>query len=225
MTSKYAPQIAWRTLVRNVFQLTRETINDAATYRCSVAAIDTNDVGAGQKEIGYYLVDHWGVPYLIVGIGSGYIDVQDDFRVGRCPTSGMNGVVYKSVYNGRALYLAPDNFRHLHPMALQNSHKYEMGLLWSNDPNAKKVPFTAQVSPGITNYQDDQVDPEDAAKTINYAEDFGDNPLVRLIVDLDGVTKFHTMQNALFTYDGLLLQSFNWDIGSETNGYILISKA
>lgn len=226
IASKYSPQIAWRTLAKDVFQLTRETVNDPAVYRMTVKAIDTNNLGAGQKEIGYYAVDYWGVPFLIIGTGSTYVDVRDDFRVGRCPTSGKMAVIYKSVYNGRALALAPDNFQHLHPMALANSHKYEMALLWANDPNAKKIPFTGQASPGVTNYQDDQTDPEDPTKTINYKEDFGDNPLVRLIIEVDATTKYHTMQNAIFTYSGALLQSFLWDIGDpNTNGYILISKA
>jgi len=225
IATKYNPSIAWRTLAAQVFQLTRETVNDPATYRLTVRAIDTNNPGAGQKEIGYYLVDFWGVPYLIIGVASTTVDVQDDFRVGRCPTSGQMAVIYKAVYNGRALYLGQVDFQHLHPLAFNNYHRFEIAITWANDPNAKRVPFTAQTSPGITNYQDDQVDPEYALKTINYADDFGNNPLVRLIIDLDGVTKYHTMQNALFTYDGELLQSFYWDIGSETNGFILISKA
>lgn len=223
---KYSPQIAWRTIAKDVFQLTRETIDDHATYRVSVAVIDSNNPGAGTKEIGFWIVDYWGVPYLIIGVASTYVDVQDYFRVGRCPTSGKMAIIYKSVYNGRALALAPENFQHLHTMALANSHRYDMALLWANDPNTKKIPFTGQAYPGVINYQDDQTDPEDVTKTINYKEDFGDNPLVRIIIEVDTVTKYHSMQNALFTYDGDLLQSFMWDIGDpSTNGYILISKA
>jgi len=226
IATKYGVQIAWRTIAKDVFQLTRETVNDPATYRMTVAVVDSNNPGSGQKEIGFYAVDFWGVPYMIIGTGSTYVDVQDDFRVGRCPTSGKMAVIYKSVFNGRALYLGQDNFQFLHPLAFPNYQKYATALLYANDPNAKKIPFTAQASPGVTNYQDDQTDPEDPTKTVNYAEDFGSNPLVRLIIEVDATTKYHTMQNAIFVYDGDLLQSFSWDIGDpSTNGYIIISKS
>ena len=221
---KYSVQIAWRSLASMVFQLTRETVLDPATYRVYVSAIDTNNPGAGDTEIGYWVIDYWGVPYLIIGTGSGYVDVQDYFRVGRCPTSGMNCVVYKSVYNGRAVALFPDSFQHLHLLALANSQRYSMAILWANDPNAKKVPFTAQSSPSIINYQDDQVDPEDSVKTLNYASDFGETPSVRLI-KTDGVLKYHIMQNCFFTFDTGLIDTIYFDIGEPISGYILISRA
>lgn len=222
---KYSPQIAWRTLALSVFQLTRETVQNPATYRASVAVIDSNNPGAGQKEIGFYMVDYCGVPYLIIGVGSGYIDVQDYFRVGRCPTSGQMAIIYKSVYNGRSLALAPDSFQHLHPMALNNSHKYELALLWANDPNAKKVPFTNQATPSIVNYQITQTDPEDPTKTVNFAEDFGENPSVRLVINYEGTTKYHSMQNCFFTFDAGLIDSIYFDIGESVTGYISISRA
>ena len=132
IATKYSVSVAWRTLAKDVFQLTRETVNNPATYRLTVRAIDANNQGAGQKEIGYYLVDFWGVPYLIIGVASTTVDVQDDFRVGRCPTSGQMAVIYKSVYNGRAQYLAPDSFQHLHPLAMNNSHRFDMAIIYAS---------------------------------------------------------------------------------------------
>ncbi len=224
--SKYNIQVAWRTLAKDVFQLTRETVNAPATYRCTVKAVDTNNPGAGTKAIGYFMVDFWGVPYSIIGVSATTVDAQDDFRTGRCPTSGEMAIIYQSVFKGKALYLGQIDFQFLHLLAFSNYQKYSNALIWSNDPNTKKIPFASQASPGVSNYQNDQIDPEDATKIINYKEMYGDNPLVRLILTIDGTTKVHSMQNAIFTYDGLLLQSFMWDLGDPTStGYILISKA
>jgi hypothetical protein len=223
--TKYAVQVAWRTLAKDVFQLTRETVNDPATYRMTVKAIDSNNPGAGQKAIGFYLVDFWGVPYLIIGVSATTVDVQDDFRVGRCPTSGQMAVIYKSVYNGRAQYLSQDNFQHLHPLALNNSHRFEMALLWANDPNAKKVPFTSLEIPIIINYQTDQPDPEDPTKTINYQDDFGDTPNVRLIKVEDANTEYQVQIMPQFTrVDGKI--DTIWFYPAEViSGRMIISKS
>ena len=225
IASKYGIQIAWRTLAAQVFQLTRETVNDPATYRMTVSVIDSNNPGAGQKEIGFYLVDFWGVPYLIIGTTSTTIDVQDDFRVGRCPTSGQMAVIYQSVYNGRAQYLSQDNFQHLHPLALNNSRRFDIALLWANDPNAKKVPFTSTELPKIENWQTTQTDPEDVTKTINYAELYGDDPCVRLIVTVNATTKYQRQQMAQFDLVAGLLDAVWFDLtGDPSSGYFLISK-
>jgi len=225
IATKYAPQIAWRSLARDVFQLTRGTANDPATYRLTVSVIDTNNVGAGQKEIGFYLVDFWGVPFLIIGVASTYIDVEDSFRVGRCPASGQMAIIYKSVFNGRALYLAPDSFQHLHPQALANSHKYELALLWSNDPNAKKVPFTSLEIPIIANYQTVQTDPEDPTKTINYAEDFGETPSVRCVIIVDVNTEYQLQQMPQFTKVDGKIDTIWFYPGEIVTGYLIISKS
>jgi|GEM_PF-2562631 len=224
--TKYNPQVAWRTLASAVFQLTRETVNDPATYRMTVVAIDSNNPGAGQKEIGYFVVDYWGVPYSIIGVSSTYIDVQDDFRVGRCPTSGQMAVIYKSAFEGRALYLAPDSFQHLHPLAFNNYHRFEIPLLYLNDPNAKKVPFTASEYPDITNYQDDQVDPEDATKMINYSEIYGEDPNVRCIVVADTETSSQLQQMPQFVkVDGKLIRVWFDQGGMSPSGYLIISRS
>lgn len=224
--TKYSVQISWRTIAKDVFQLTRETVNDPATYRMTVATIDSNNPGAGQKGIGFYLVDFWGVPYLIIGTTSTTIDVQDDFRVGRCPTSGQMAVVYQSVYNGRAQYLSQDNFQHLHQLALNNSRRFDIALSFLNDPNAKKVPFTTTETAEILTYQVTQTDPEDAAKTINYAEIYGEDPNVRCIVVSDSVTKWQSQLMPQFdTVDGKLVRAW-FDLGGQpSSGYLIISKS
>jgi hypothetical protein len=224
IATKYGIQVSWRTLASQVFQPTRETVNDPATYRMTVAVIDTNELGAGQKEIGFFAIDYWGVPFSIIGTGTTYVDVQDDFRVGRCPTSGKMAVIYKSAYDGKALYLSPESFQHLHPMAMFNAHKYDMALLWGNDPNPKKAPFTALEIPIISNYQTDQVDPEDAAKTINYAELYGEDPCVRCIIVVDANTEYQLQQMPQFTKVGGLIDTVFFTPGFECSGRLIISK-
>lgn len=226
VASKYNPSVAWRTLASQVFQLTRETVNNPATYRMTVKAIDTNNPGAGQKEIGYYAVDFWGIPFSIIGTGSTYVDVQDDFRVGRCPTSGKMAVIYKSVFNGRALYLGQIDFQFLHPLAYSNYQKYADALIWANDPNAKKIPFADAVRPAIENYQSDQVDPEDPTKTINYAEDFGEKINIKLFIVVDANTSFECRKvDPIFTYIDGLIDTISFDYGDpNVSCYLIISK-
>lgn len=224
IATKYGIEVAWRTLAKDVFQLTRETVNSPATYRITVVAIDSNNPGAGQKNIGFYLVDFWGVPYLIIGIGSTYVDVQDDFRVGRCPTSGKMAVIYKSFFNGRALYLSADSFQYLHPLAINNYRRYEIPLLYFNDPNAKKVPFTTIAIPIISNYQTNQTDPEDATKTINYAEIYGEDPQVRCIIVVDANNSYQLQQMPQFTYVAGLVDTIYFLPGFECSGRLIINK-
>lgn len=223
--TKYNPQIAWRTIAKDVFQLTRETTNNPATYRLKLSVIDSNEPGAGQVLIGYYLTDYMGVPYSIIATGSGTIDVQDDFRVGRCPTSGKAAFVSKSVFNGRSLGVSQENFQFLHPLALSNAHKYDMALLWANDPNAKKVPFANSAMPIISNYQSDQVDPEDGSKTMNFASDFGETPNVRCVITVDSANRFQRQQNCEMTFVGGLIDTIFFDLGEPLTGYLIISRS
>lgn len=220
IASKYNPTVSWRTIAANVFLLTAETPTVPATYRLTVAPVDTNNPGAGQKEIGYYLVDYVGVPYSIIAVDTNTIDVSDDFRVGICPTSGKSAIIYKSVFKGRALYLAPDSLQNLHPtLALANSHKYDMALLWGNDANTKKIDFTASALPTISGYQSDQID------GFNLAEDYGENPLVRCIIIVDANTEYQLQQMPQFTKVGGLIDTIFFDLQEELSGYLLISKA
>ena len=218
VATKYNPKIAWRTLAKDVFQLTRETTLNPATYRLTVGVIDSNNPGAGQKAIGYFLVDFLGTPYSIIAVNTSSVDVQDDFRTGRCPTSGQMAIIFQSVYGGRSTYLSPDSFQFLHPLALANSHKYDTALLWANDPNAKKIPFTATDTPTISGYQSAQAD------GFNLADDFGENPNVRLIITVDANNQYQRQQDALFTYVGGLLDTISYQLGETLSGYFIISK-
>lgn len=225
LASKYNPQVAWRFIVQDIFQLTKETSLLPATYRMTCIVVDTQEPGAGQKDVGYTLIDYGGNPYSIIAVATNTIDVSDDFRTGGCPTSGHCAIICKSVFNGRALYVSPESFRHLHPLAMDNLHKYEMALLWANDPNVKKIPFTGSSFPKIINYQSDQVDPEDATKTLNYAEDYGENPAIRLVITVDTLNRYQQQQMVLFTYVDGKIDTAGFDLGAPFDCYILISRA
>lgn len=224
IATKYNPTVAWRTIAANVVQVDRETSENPATYRAFVKAIDSNNPGSGQKDIGYFMVDNLGIPFRITSVSSDYVTVSDDFRTGSSPVSGKMAIIYKSVFNGRSHYLSPENFRHLHPLALSNSHRFDMALLWANDPNVKKVPFTASSQPTISDYQTDQEDPEDALKTLNYSEDYGEYPQIRLVITVDESTRYESQQKPQFTYVDGLIDTIFFDLGDELTGYILISK-
>jgi hypothetical protein len=133
-------------------------------------------------------------------------------------------VIYKSFFDGRALYLSADSFQHLHPLAMNNYRRYEIPMLYFNDPNAKKVPFTTIEIPIISNYQTDQVDPEDATKTINYAEIYGEDPQVRCIIVVDAQNSYQLQQMPQFTYVAGLVDTIYFLPGFECSGRLIISK-
>jgi len=73
--TKYNPSIAWRTIAKDVYQITRETVNDPATYGITVKATDQNDLRASEIEIGMTFTDFIGTPYRI--IGTEIVDIPD----------------------------------------------------------------------------------------------------------------------------------------------------
>ena len=224
IAEKYDFPVAWRTFAKDVAPLTRETTDNPATYRMSVKAIDTNEKGAGQTSIDYFVVDFWGDPYSIIATGSGYIDVRDDFRTGKCPTSGKMAIIFESAFQGSSIYLPTASFQFLHPLALINIQKYNLPILWGNDPNPRKFPFTNTELPTISGYQSDRTDPEDALKTINYAELYGNDPNVRCIIVLDANNSYQLQQMPLFTFVDGLLDAIRFEPGQLFSGYLIISK-
>ena len=72
--TKYNPLIAWKTIAKNVFQLTRATSDNPATYRITVKVKDTNDKGQGQLEDGMCFTDYLGKPYKILSFAEIFPD-------------------------------------------------------------------------------------------------------------------------------------------------------
>jgi hypothetical protein len=203
---KHLPTIAWRTLIQNVVMLS------PTTYRVNVKPIDTGEPGARTREIGNYLKDHVGHTYIITDSDSTTVTIQDDFGIGLGPQSGKQGIIYKSVGKGTAPYLAPIYYRHLDRSALEYSRRFELDILWRNDPNAIKIEFTNTLTPKIEDYQD------------NYADMYGELPKVQLITyDSEGV-EWGRQEVPIWYRTGGLLTSIEWDLSSEYSGYIILSK-
>ena len=172
---KFKTYVAWRTIASNVYQLTRTDGIEGSTYRITVKAIDTNNIEADDSDVGYYFTDYIGTPYPIIATGSGTIDVKDDFLTGLCPTVGRNGIVHKSAYKGYSIALPAEMFTHLAPIARDNNRKYQMAILWNNDPNPLRYEFPSTNDPRITNYQSQQPDGH------WLSDDYGDKPKCRLM--------------------------------------------
>jgi len=222
---KYNSLISWRTLAANVYQLTRETVDDPATYRITVSVIDTNDKGQGEKEIGYVFTDYLGMPYPVIAVDTNTIDVEDIFRTGICPTSGRNGYIHKSAYKGYSLYLPSHAFRHLHPIAQSNNNKFAMSILWQNDPNGRRVPFTNVLQPSIADYRSDLTD-EDGV-TFSPMEDYGQNPQFEIwqILEDGTYSRIPTDPNVTRSIvDGFIDSVLFSGTGELITGYILIKN-
>lgn len=224
-STKYNPTVAWRTLAKDVFQLTRETVNDPATYRMTVKPIDTNDLGQGQKEIGYPFTDNFGTPYKIIAVDTNTIDVEDIFRTGLCPTSGKEGWIHKSAYKGYSFMLPANLFWNLHPLAQSNNNKYAMSILWANDPNGRRIPFTSVLMPSIADYRSSLVDEDGVA--FNPMEDYGQNPQFEFYqLNEDGTYSqlFLGITITMSLVDGLIDSILASGTGEEITGYILIKN-
>ena len=205
--TKYLPTVAWRTTVSSVILLT------SSTYRLTVSAIDINEDGAGQKEIGFFLKDFVGHTYSIIAVSTNTIDIEDDFGVGVGPQTSQQAVIYKSVFSGRSPYLAPIYYRHLDKSARDYSSRLELDILYSNDPNAKEVAFNTD-TPILDNYQ-----------TL-YAEDYGELPKIQLFTIDSSGNRVERSEKPYFIMSGGLVSQITFGTladGVQT-GFIVISK-
>jgi len=223
--TKYNPSIAWRTIASNTKQLTRATEDNPATYRQTVSPIDYNDLGQGQKAIGYTFTDFIGTPYKIIAVDTNTIDVEDIFRTGYCPTSGKEGWVHKSAYKGYSFMLPASLFWNLHPLAQSNNNKFAMSILWQNDPNGRRIPFTAISQPSIADYRSNLVD--ENGVSFNPMEDYGQNPQFQIFQILEDGTYSQIFLGENITRNGVddLIDSVLFSgTGELITGYILIKN-
>lgn len=210
--TKYNPSIAWHTIAANIYQLTRATVTDPATYQMNVAAMDSNEIGSGQKDVTCYFTDYIGNPYTIIAIGADTIDIEDSFRVG-CPVTGRRGIIHKSAYKGHSLFLPSESFRGMHPIAAGNNNKFAMAILWNNDPNAKRIEFTATDTPSLTDYQ------------TNYAEDYGETPKIQLWQIDDSNNIIERTEKPYYQLVGGLIDGIIFGtLGEVMTGFIILSK-
>jgi len=221
--TKYNPLVAWFTLAQSVVQLTRETVDDVATFNITVKAIDTNNIGANEVEIGYTFTDNIGTPYKIIAFDSTSIDVSDIFRVG-CPVSGKVGIVHKSAYKGYSIHLPSELLYRLHQTAVSNNNKFAMSILWQNDPNGRRLPFNNILMPEIADYNVELID-EDGVHFFP-AEDYGQNPQFEVwqYVEDGKYSRIPVDPQVSRGFDGTIGRVLFSGTGELITGYILIKN-
>lgn len=222
--TKYNPLVAWFTLAKSIVQLTRETVDDVATFNITVKAIDTNNIGANDVEVGYTFTDNIGTPYKIISFDSTSIDVADIFRQG-CPVGGKVGIVHKSAYKGYSIHLPSELLCKLHKTAASNNNKFAMSILWQNDPNGRRIPFTNVSQPSIADYRAEIAD-EDGI-LFKPDEDYGQNPQFQVYQILEDGTYSQIFLGENITrngVDGLIDSVLFSGTGELITGYILIKN-
>lgn len=224
--TKYNNLIAWFVSIQYMVQLTRETVNDLATFRIGIKANDPNNIGVGQKDIGYTFTDNIGVPYAIIAVNTDYIDVEDTFRQGH-PVNRSLGIIHKSAYKGYSIHLPAELLYRLHQTAVSNNNKFAMSILWGNDPNGRRIPFTNILQPSIANYRGELVDSDGI--TFKPMEDYGQNPQFEIwqLTEAGKYSKLGGTSEPQITrslIDGLIDSILFSGTGESITGYILIKN-
>lgn len=212
----FKPRVVWETYFRNVVLTQEETVLTPAVYMLKVVPLNINDLGAdtAHKEIGFYIQDYIGHYYKIVEINVGgdstVIKVSDDFRFGECPQNGQIGVVFESIAEGDAPYLAPKYSRHLSRSAMDENIGIDHSILWRT---SLMVRFENMIKPTLSDYQQ------------NYAGMMGPDPSFKLRVDIDGQTKWYQLIEPTLNYVDGFLDNVVFDLdGDPLSGYIKIIR-
>jgi hypothetical protein len=130
--SQYFPDVAWRTVVRNV-----TLTSTPHYYEVDVFPINPNEPGANPMLLaeGYYLIDNGGYPFLITNVNITTITVYDinertwgTSTIG--PRNNLDGYIYESK-NG-AFVLTQAQLRYLDKSAPDIINPIEKGVLWSH---------------------------------------------------------------------------------------------
>lgn len=216
---KHINKVAWRMLLTDCVLLSEGDETNFPEWRVYYKSIDANDPGFEQRKVGYYLQEYVGHTFETVSFGLNYIDVIDIFRVNVSPTVNCEGVYYESVFSGRAPVLAPIFRKYLDKVASEYSKSIEIDILWSNDPNPKRILFENTVEPKIENYQSIQLD------GFILAEDFGENPKLRLLQIDEFNNLIERTEKPYFINIGGLIDSITFGVLPDAiNCYIEISR-
>lgn len=210
----FKPQVAWATIIQNVEMLS------AYVYNVTAEVGNINDLGAGTKEVGFFIRDFVGTDYRVTAINVGgnndIIQVEDILQTGYGPQSGQPAVVYKSVGDGTAPIIGPIRMDLLDKSARDAAEAVEKDAMWKGQ-KPTKLPFTGQSTPTISDYN-----------TL-YAAIYGQNPklILELISNEDG-TKYNSMQNPLFTFIEVggvdVIDTIRWDLGEPYSGKIILAR-
>ena len=212
---QYKSQVAWRSVLSEVILHTPFSESSPAKYLLSVNPIDVNELGASiaDKQVGYYVADYVGNTYKIIEINVGgnsqRIVVSDDFNFQESPTSGLQGIVYKSALGGVSPYIAPIFSKHLSRTALDNIRSRDVSILFKT---REKVEFINTNSPKIEDYQQ------------NFAYLYGEFPDVTLIIIESEGIEWEMQQVPIRNYIDNKLDNIIWDLPEQLSGYIIISR-
>lgn len=116
------PEVAWRTYVRNVEQLTD------STYKFEVMPLDWNQPGAANIDYGNYFQDYGGNKYEVIDSSYLSVTVKDIFEHGVSPQVDRIGLMFQSPFDSK--YLATIPYQYLDETALDNSRAIELAYLW-----------------------------------------------------------------------------------------------
>lgn len=213
---EYKPIIAWRTVIREAVMVSAETEYVPAIYQITVTPVDLTNPGAStsDKLVGDYVMDYLGHIYRIieinVGGNSNRVKVSDDFRWQLSPINGKQGIVYRSVGEGTAPWLAVTYGTHLSSTAANTAAGIDNAILWKI---SERVQFTNTDTPMLINYQS------------NYRIPYGDNPKIMLYqIDESGNIIERTEKPYFQLVDGLIDSITFGVLDEEISGYILISR-
>jgi len=207
LSSKHIATVMWRAFLQSVTQ-----VSDYV-YSIVVQVVDVNQPGAGELELGYWFKDNIGHTYQIIEIIGNVIKVQDILLVGVCNQCGFEGVVYKSVQRGAALFIAPINcYQFLDPCAREYSLAIESDIFWNNDSNAKRILINSN-TPLLADYQ------------TNYADDYGENPDIKLFQINEDGNFIERTERPYFVIENNLIKTITFgELESIISGYIKISR-
>lgn len=211
----YKPEVAWRTILKEVVMVSQESEFIPAVYQVSVSPVDNNDPGASSsmKGVNYNIIDYLGHIYRIIEINIGgnptRVKVSDDFRWGQSPVNGKQAILYKSVGGGFAPWLVATYGTHLARTAANTAAGIDNAILWKT---TEKVVFSNTQSPSIIDYQQ------------NYSIPFGQTPkFILRTYDSEGV-EWERQEVPVLNYIDGLLDSIIWDLSDVYSGYILIYR-
>lgn len=222
---KYNPTVSFPVKCLNMVKLSAATETVPASYRLTYNAIGRILGSDLAPEIGYYLYDNFGIPFEIFAVGSGTIDVYDQFNTGECPANGKTGIIVKSVWKGRAPILSSVNLQYLHPTAVYNINKWNLDILWSNDPNSRRIAITSEMQPSIADYRSDLTDMDGVV--FNPMSDYDQNPKFEIYQDNGDGTypKLQLEPQITRSLTDGLIDSVLWSsTGDLLTGFITISK-
>lgn len=135
----YLPTVAWVTTVKDVMRISEYD------YQFTAIPSDPYEPGAGQKEVGYIVIDFIGNIYPITAVDGNNILVNDVMKCGWCPQIGRNAIISKQV--GNSLFLSPIHYEYLDKQAFGKMYGINLAEIDKNKGDIDTImPISRSVS-------------------------------------------------------------------------------